>query len=559
MVSTPAIPGPTAPPVGLIGPDAGAVAPRPSAAVTVAEPSITTSAVQAAPSQPAQSASVSASASPIPLSALVAHASPEVTADPATTASVVALALTAVIQMGVMLTVAAINPAPPSPSTSTPTLFLNGLDLVPDSIKEITSIYGRWTYLPGAPGLIQGRQQFAVVDPKTSEKVGSFGALVSRGNGIDYTSILVTSNDGTNVGTAAGQTPPVGSLITRFKLGLIGSSYSAIPTPSGNLVSFRITTPFGDIPLALTFEAAKGIADRTVDNRPIDLGDGFSMAPADPNGETLTAISGVLPLFTTVQGRQVFNIYDSAGHTVGSFDGVFTTTADIISTYTQAVMVTGNDGINVGTGPGLVPPVGSVYNVIYEGGDDHSILYSSLPSPSGNQVSVIELNQGKLSRSAITLIDASASPAESLSAPGGLRFVPVSVRQPSGVNGLPPRDVQVQGFQQFDVYDSGGTKVGSVDADVSTQWDAFGIHSEAILITKVTHGEAGVPPVGSMFNFLSSGDSGFGSAHSVMPVASGDLTSFKLVTPWGDIPMPSTLKQTADRTEVSYFNPFATV
>ena len=483
------------------------------------------------------------------------------TADPATTASVVALALTAVLQIGAMLAVSALNPAPPSPSTVTPTLNFNGLDLVPSSIKEITSFYGRWTYLPGAPTLVQGRQEFDVVDPDTDERLGTFGALVSRGTGLDYTSLLVTSNDGSNVGTAPGQAPPVGSLITNLQLGLIGVAYSAMPAPSGDLVSFKITTPFGDLPVAMKFDAAKGIADRTVDNRPIGLGNGFSIAPAAPDGETLTGISGVLPLFTTVQGHQVFNVYDSAGQVVGSFDGVFTTTSDVIDTYTQAIMVTANDGTNVGTAAGQVPPVGTVYNVIYRGADDVYFLYSSLPSPSGDQISVIQVNKGVVTQSALTLINASESPATwPFSGAGGYVFVPVSDLQPSGANGLPPRDVQIQGYQQFDVYDSAGIKVGSVDADVASQWDGFGIHSEAIMVTKVTQGGAGeVPPVGSVFTRVSSGDTGFGSAQSVMPTASGDLTSFKLVTPWGDIPMPSTLRPATNRTEVTYFSPFSTV
>jgi hypothetical protein len=537
----------------------GATDVAPAAAVAPSEPSVVTA--PARPSAPAASASAAKPAN-LPWAGLFALKLPQtMTADdPATTAVVVALALTTMIHIGVVLTVSALNPAPPSPSTATPTLHLNRLDFVPGSAKEITSFYSRWTYLPGAPGLIQGTQQFDVVDSKTVEKIGTFDALVSKATGLDYTALMVTSNDGVDVGTGVGQIPPVGSIISHLKLGLIGFSYSAMPTPSGDVVSFVINTPSGDIPLTLKFDAAAGIADRTIDNRPIGLGDGFTMAPADPAGESFTAISGVLPLFTTVQGRQVFNIYDSAGQSVGSFDGVFTTTSDIIGTYTQAVMVTGNDGTNVGTAPGQIPPVGSVYNVIYEGSDAHYFLYSSLPSPSGDKVSMIEVNEGKVTNSALTLIDASAQPASKPLVAGGYRFTPVSALSPSGINGLPPRDVQIQGYQQFDVYNSDGSRIGSVDADVSAQWDGFGIHSQALLVTKVTDGIADeMPPVGSVFNFVSSGDKGFGSAHSVMPLASGDLTTFTLTTPWGDIPLPSTHLPATLRTAVTFFNPFVSV
>ena len=51
--------------------------------------------------------------------------------------------------------------------------------------------------------------------------------------------------------------------------------------------------------------------------------------------------------------------------------------------------------------------------------------------------------------------------------------------------------MQIQGYQQFDVYDFLGRKIGTIDADVENQWDAFGVHSRSILITKVTSGDSG--------------------------------------------------------------------
>lgn len=477
---------------------------------------------------------------------------------PSTSIVTLALGATTLFHMAVVMTAAALNPAPPSPFTVTPTLNLNGFNLVPRSTREVTSFYGRWAYPPGAPAMVQGRQQFEVVDPNADAPVGTFDALVGRSTGFDYTGLLVTSAHGANVGTGAGQVPPVGSLITRLNLGPIGFHYSSLAAPAGNVVSFSITTPFGEIPVVMPFDAAKGIADRTVDNRPVGLGNGFSIAPADPDGETLTAISGLLPAFTTVQGHQVFNVNDAAGDPVGSFDGVFTTTSDLVGIYTQAIMVTGNDGTNVGTGAGQVPPVGSVYNVIYLHSDDHYYVYASLPSASGTDISVIEVNKGKSTRSLFTLIDASTPPStEPMWAAGGYRLVPVTDLVPSGVNGLPPRDVQIQGYQRFDVHDDAGARIGTVDANVFTQWDALGIRSRAVMVTgRSPDSAAGVPPVGSVFNTVTSGESGFGAAHSVVPLESGDLTYYSLMTPWGDIPMPSTLRPAVGRTPVEFYSPF---
>jgi len=475
------------------------------------------------------------------------------------------LALTGVLQLVLGTAIAIVDVTPSSPLTATPTLKLNGYNLVPSSTEEVTSFYGRWTYLPGAPSLVQGKQQFDVVDPVTSEKVGSFDALVSRGDGYHYTALLVTSNDGTNVGTGEGQVPPVGSLISTAKIGPIGWTYSSLASPSGDVVTFKLSTPFGDIPIPMSFDAAAGIADHTFDNRPVDLANGYRIAPADPSAETITATSGVLPFFTAVQGNQTFNIYDSDGNSVGSFEGVFTTTADIVGNYTEAILVTSNDGTNVGTDAGQVPPVGSVYNVIYNGGDTTYLLYSSLPSPSGDVISFIDVNPSRVwNGDYLKLMNASRSPEiQSLSASSGRSFVPTSPVTPTGVNGLPPREVEIQGYQQFDVLDSTGSKIGSFDADVESQWDFMGIYTQAILVTNVTGGIAGtgaedVPPVGSVFNYVYFGNSGFGTVQSVVPSSSTDHISFKLVTPLGAIPLYSIRKAAKGRTDVSFSDPFVT-
>lgn len=575
-------------PVRISGPGSAATAPAPetpSPSVTAAAAGTSTTAVTVAspsPVSPAlgqQKGSVypvntggsvisgapgnivaSPSASPVRRPQPIAQSSRQLMSatNPLTTATVVGLALTNVVQFAVLMAVSALSAAPPGPFSAAPALRLNGFDIVPSSVEEVTSLYGRWAYMPGAPGFIQGRQTFAVVDPKTGDQVGAFDALVSRGNGIGYTQLLVTSSEGANGDTVDGPVPPAGSLISNLQFGLIGLSHSALPTPFGNTQSLHITTPFGDIPVPFPFDNARGVADKTVDNRPMQLGNGYSIAPAEPVGDTIIATSGIMPGFMTVQGHQAFRIYDSTGQPVGGFTGVFTTTADLFF-YTQAVMVTANDGANVGPGPGQVPPVGSVYNVIYFGTDDHYLLYSALPASGGTEVSVIRVNRGKVTTSALTLIDATAPPVATLSGAGDLHFIAASELLPSGVNGLPPREIQIQGYQQFDVYDSAGTRLGTVDADVFRQSDAFGVHSTALLITRVAQGGDDVPPAGSIFNFVSSGASGYGAAHSTVPRPSGNLTSFKLLTPLGDIRLPSTFIPVENRTPVVFYSPFETV
>ncbi len=153
-----------------------------------------------------------------------------------------------------------------------------------------------------------------------------------------------------------------------------------------------------------------------------------------------------------------------------------------------------------------------MYNVVYSGSDDNYVLYTSMP---GGVVTLSRSTPDGVTNSDLTFLDASTpASTQPLKAPNGHTFVPTSPLQPVGVNGLPPREVQFQGYQQFDVFDSTGVRIGSVDADVFTQWDLLGIRSEALLITKVTEGTAGtgagdVAPVGSVFNFVDFGN-GFG-------------------------------------------------
>ncbi len=444
---------------------------------------------------------------------------------------------------------------------ATPTMVLNGYGVVPTSVEIIHAFTGRWAYWPGQPNMLQGSQDFNLVDPNTGDAVGSFSALVTSGDptsiGARYVQMLVTANDGVNVGTEAGQTPPVGSILSEFTLGLVGLTYSAMPTASGDKVSVKLKTVFGSIPLPIGYDAAEGIADHTFDNRPMDITDGFSIAPAKPVAEKITATIGLLPLFNSVQGNQVFGVFDSDGKQVGSFDGEFTTTSDAIGIYTQAILVTGNDGTNVGTKPGQTPPVGTVYNVAYFGSDKVWLLYSSMPALSGDVISLkLGTPRGVTDLSSLPLpsflfpqlyFNASQEPPmKPLIAPGGQKFVPSSSAIPSGVNGLPPRDVQIQGYQQFDVYDFLGRKIGTVDADVQSQWDSStGTHSKAILITKVTSGEVGatpltVPPVGTVMNFIDFGN-GLGISDTVIPQNGVNLNSFQFTTPLGNIPLLPTV------------------
>jgi hypothetical protein len=446
-------------------------------------------------------------------------------------------------------------------------MVLNGYNVVPTSIETVVGFYGQWTYWPGVSSTTQGKQDFSLVDPNTQQTVGNFSALVQQGDptslGTKYVELLVTANDGQNVGVDPGQIPPVGSIISSWTaLGIFGWKYSSMPTsPTTNKVSFKAVTPFGDIPVPFfRYDAAKGVANNTFDNKPIDVTGGFFIVPADPVGEKITALSGLLPLFNSIQGNQRFNVVDSEGNSVGSFQGDYTTTGDVLNISTEAIRVTANDGINVGTGPGQVPPVGTVYNVAYSPFSDKLwLLYSSKPTDDGT---VIEATVGTPfgNINFPSRLNASVEPPIDIVGPGNKTYIATSDQLPAGVNGLPPRDVQIQGYQQFDVRNSDGTKLGNVDTDVTSQWDSYGVHSKSLLITKVNEGTPGagasdVPTVGTVVNVIYFGKAGFGISTSITPIPTGEVRAFQFLTPFGPIPLtPSTVP--VGRVPVEYYNPF---
>ena len=189
-----------------------------------------------------------------------------------------------------------------------------------------------------------------------------------------------------------------------------------------------------------------------------------------------------------------------------------------------------------------------------------NILYSAIPSDSGSVITTkIATPFGDLHIP--SLLDAATVPDYgSLTVPGKYNFVADGGVTPIGVNGLPPADVEIQGYQKFNAVDEDGHQKGSFDAQVVTTWIPFNIYSKAILVTNVTAGTIGtgpgdMPPVGSQFNFLYFGDTGFGLFYSAVPSDTGDIVTFKIVTPFGDIPIPARYDAIKGLEGAEYVNP----
>jgi hypothetical protein len=187
---------------------------------------------------------------------------------------------------------------------------------------------------------------------------------------------------------------------------------------------------------------------------------------------------------------------------VGSFEALKTTTSDLAGSYTQALLVTQDVSGTPGTALGDVPNVGSVYNTFTIGGIE-SIYQDLTPTTAGGK-DVITYGFGSPSNT--NGFDAAGAPAL-----GAQQYIPFGTGDHivpdssfpevfTGINGLPPYDVGIQGYQLYDVKDASGATIGTFYGDETTTENGYGHINEAIVVTQQVTGDANDPTVGSVFD-----------------------------------------------------------
>jgi hypothetical protein len=407
--------------------------------------------------------------------------------------------------------------------------------ITPDSGSQetIAGIYGHGfsggdTAPPAVAGSTQGEQTFDFTNP--TDGTGTFYGFESTSNdGFgDLDTEVYVDNDVTGTGG-----PATGSVFDSYSFGdgAYTNLYSAIPNGDGTAsVTDTLVTPTGDINIPTTFDAADGpavYADHVI------IGNGGTMEAI--GSQNITSISGIPPLTVALQGTQDFNFFSSAGTQIGSAGTVDTTTTDGVGTYTEAVLVTNDVHGTVGATAADVPAIGSIYNTIdffgtnnvysdlVSAGEDH--YTDTLETSLGNYVIPVTFDAAKvetLSDSAVKL-------------PDGFTLSPTDELHFTGINGLPPVDVGVQGGQDFSFVD--GANTGTLTADVTNTLDEFNDSTETILVTSST--DVSALPVGSEFEIVNLGN-GFESLYSDIAgaTAAQDVISETLVTPLGDITLP---------------------
>jgi hypothetical protein len=417
--------------------------------------------------------------------------------------------------------------------------------------ETITGIYGHGfsggdTAPPAVVGSIQGNQIFDWTNVTTSNSGQFYGFESYSDDGLGgintevYVAPVPTNPDGPFGDYAAvdyaGQ-PPVGSIFDTYSydagLGAYTNVYSAVPNGDGtSTITDTLQTPTGTIVIPTTFDAANGLI---ADAGGVGTGNGGTMIPV--GSQDVTSISGIPPLTVALQGTQDFNFLNSAHNLIGTVGTVNTTTTDGAGTYTEAVLITDDNGLtNIGTSAADVPSEGSIFNTInffglvnvysdyVSPGGNHYL--DTLYTPFGNFVIPIVFDAARvedLSNSAIDL-------------PNGWTFDPTTELAFTGINGLPPVDVGVQGGQDFNLL-LDGASAGSFTADVTNTLDEFNDSTVTILVTSSS--DAALLPAGSEFEIVNFGY-GFESIYSDIAgaTAAQDLVTETLVTPFGDISVP---------------------
>jgi hypothetical protein len=445
--------------------------------------------------------------------------------------------------------------------------FADSFEIIPDpsSTEVITGFFGAPATPPAVAGSVQGAQVFDVFDKTTGQTVGTFDADESTQPslfGAAHEYLLVTDDLSGTVGTATGDTPPVGSAIDIADYGHgYETIYSALAGSDGDVVTKTLITPFGTESMPAYYDVAAGLGTHMLDDTPLQLTDGYYLAPAVAATENITSMTGVAPADIAVEGNDLFDVYNASGQAMGAFDADVTNTSDVLFNYTEEIFVTQDVSGIVGTGAGDTPAVGTLYNVFYLLGS-HSIynLYSVTPSSSGNVVSDTLVSPYGEINIPIPWDATTATTVNSFTIPtDGESIIPVGSEQIFGFNGVPPLDSSVQGFQVFELDDASGNTIGTFDADVTTATGLLGNSSEAVLVT-ADSGTAGLdagdlPPVGSVFDVNSYG-SGFETIYSdLVPADGANVITETFVTPFGDFDLNPFMDLAANVPEGSFFIP----
>jgi hypothetical protein len=376
----------------------------------------------------------------------------------------------------------------------------------PVAPETVTGLYNMHATPPAANESVQGYQQFGVTND--GGQVGSFDAYESTtpylGPNLDK-QVLYVTYDVPGSGDPTGTAPPDGSVFsTSWSLGgTVENIYSAIPSGSSDVITDTLKTPLGPVDLSPLVQGLGNWADIDANVAPV-----LPTAITSAGDPVITAISGVPPLDIAIQGYQPFDYTD--GTDTGTFNAVETTTADVLDTHTEALLVTQDTG-------GSAPAVGSVFNTVSApfGLHGYQNVYSSIPqgdgvdkvtdilkTPAGTTINLSSYFAGYDASAGLT--DGTNIESFDFGKDDTIGAAPGAQETFTGINGLPPGSASIQGTELFGVYQGDSdAPTGTFTADVTTipnMW--FSKYSEALLVTNSS--DPAVPD-GSVFDVTTDG------------------------------------------------------
>ena len=264
---------------------------------------------------------------------------------------------------------------------------INTTPALPDYITgvgdpTVTGVSG----LPPLTIALDGTQEF---NDSAAGQTGDFNALettTTDGFGFHTEALLVTADD------PSGNAPAVGSVFNTVDFHNWQNAYSSIPGADGadKVTDILTNTATGkSIDLSNLFagdNASAGLTDGS-NVQPFFFGNGYTIAP--DGQETFTGVNGLPPGNASIQGTEQFEVLHNGVPVPGeTFTADVTTIPQMaLSNDAEALLVTSDGaGSTAGTAPGDVPPVGSVFDVSYGGGNES--VYSDLAatSPGGHDV-----------------------------------------------------------------------------------------------------------------------------------------------------------------------------
>src|ERR1700759_2002827 len=277
--------------------------------------------------------------------------------------------------------------------------------------------------------------------------------------------------------------------------------------------------------------AAGGLLGAALGPAAFAFADDLSFDPAsytfDPvSPETVTGLynmANTAPpgVSQSIQGYQLFDVNDGRGP-VGSFYA-YESTAPYLTPhldnandalFSSEVLYVSPDAPGYQDPTGIAPTAGSVISTTGFGGAFENI-YSAIPSGSTDTVTdTLKTPFGNIDLS--NLVNSLGFDAANVTPTLPDHITSTDDPVITGVNGLPPLTIALQGYQPFEWDDNPADAFNAVE---TTTTDGFGFHTEALLVTQNTGTGDNTPPVGSVFNTIDFHN--LSNVYSSMPSTTG--------------------------------------